>query len=245
MSARDPLVAGVEVKRRRGPDAQPRRAWTDADCLQLCALVDSGLSRREVAAAAGRTEGSVRIQMRKLELQFCPVAARARAVAAMAVIRQTPEYRAKVGAAIRAGFTDEHRATLSNRCRDLKLWQRGQAVLASDPAAAERRAVKARENMRAYHHQALAWCPAEYRDAYRRAAVKLRSAAAARAHIEAQIAMDAERALAAEAAANGWSPAFVALLRRVRAGQVEVIERGPMRRAATVLPGGGCSLLGN
>lgn len=216
---------------RRGPDAQQRRPWDDAANDQLRALMAEGLSRREVAAAAGRSESSVRIQCHKLGLKFCPIAAKRRARETMEAVRQSPEYRAKLAAGVRAAFTDEHRATLSARCHRLRLWERGQAVLATDPEAAERRAVKARENMRQHRRDALAWCPEAYRATYRANASKLRNAAEAKRVTLDLIGAAAERELQEEAARNGWPAAFVDLLRRVRSGQAKIIEVRPQRSA--------------
>lgn len=220
----------------RGPDTQPRRSWTDADNDQLRRLMAEGLSRRDVAAAAGRSEGAIRIQCNKLDLKFCPIAAKRRAREAMVAIRQSPEYRAKLSAGVRAAFSDEHRATLSARCHRLRLWERGQAVLATDPEAAQRRADKARVNMAKHRRDVLAWCPEPYRDTYRGNAAE-----AKRVTLD-QIAADAERQLQEEAARNGWPASFVDLLRRVRSGEAKLVEVQPMRRADPSYSPSGSSL---
>jgi hypothetical protein len=184
-----------------------------------------GLSRRDVAAAAGRSEGAVRIQCHKLGLKFCPIARARRSREGVQAVWRTPEYRAKVSAGVRAAYTEEHRATLSARCHRLRLWERGQAVLATDPEAAQRRADKARVNMAKHRRDALAWCPEPYRDTYRANAAKLRNAAEAKRVTLDQIAADAARQLQEDAARNGWPASFVDLLRRVRSGEAKLVER--------------------
>jgi hypothetical protein len=183
----------------RGLDKKSRRPWSAADDAQLVALVGQGLSRRDVAALAGRSQGAVRIRAKKLNVQFCPERAKQRAREAMAAIRQSPEYRAKLSAGVKAAMTDERRAYHSERCTKLRLWERGQAVLATDAEAAKRRAEKASVNLRKHRLDAMAWCPPAYRDEYHVLASKLRGrggAEQARRMIEDTIARDKRRAAA-------------------------------------------------
>lgn len=178
---------------KRGPDLQPRRFWTEADNQQLRELMAAGLSRRDVAASLGRSENAVRMQCRKLGLVFCRLRARARIAAAMADVWQSLEYRAKVGEAVAATWTDERRAKQSQMSRERQLWKHGHAALAPDTEARARQKAAASAAMRAMRSQALAWCPMEYRDDYRflQKSGGYR-AAEARVIIEAQIATDLE-----------------------------------------------------
>lgn len=220
-------------KRTRGPDVLPRRAWTAEDNDLLRAMVTAKASRREVAAALGRSEGAVRIQSMKLGTRFCPEAARALAEASMAAVRADPRYRAKLGVSVSAAWTPERRARTSDRCTRLQLWRAGQAVLASDPDAAARRSAAARINMAAHRRDALAWCPPAWRDRYVAASYKLRSAGEARAMIEAEIAVEAARAERTAAADReaAWVAARDAMMRgggrRVQAARV--MEPGDAR----------------
>jgi len=172
---------------------QPSRRWTDADNDRLRALVADGLSRREVAASLGRSENAVRMQCRKLGLSFCRLRARARIAAAMADVWQSLEYRAKVGEAVAATWTDERRAKQSQMSRERQLWKHGHAALAPDTEARARQKAAASAAMKEMRKDALAWCPLEYRDDYRflQKAAGYR-AAEARAIIKAQIATDIE-----------------------------------------------------
>lgn len=178
----------------RGPDCLPRRAWTAADNEQLRALMAEGLSRRAVAAGLKRTENAVRMQCRKLGLQFCEATARARASAAVALMWQSSSYRAKVSAGISAAWTADRRARQADAARGRRLWEFGQAELAAGSEARRRQQQAAAKAMRALRKDALAWCPLEYRQDYRMLQrVGGYRAAEARALIEQQIASDLER----------------------------------------------------
>ena len=153
-----------------------------------------GLSRRDVAAGLKRSESAVRMQCHKLGLHFCPAKAKARANAAMALIWQTPEYRAKVSAGVSASWTADRRAGQADAARGRRLWEFGQAVLAAEGEPRKHQQRQAAAAMRALRKEALAWCPLEYRADYRLLQTAGGySAADARAMIEEQIARDLKR----------------------------------------------------
>lgn len=221
--------------KRRGPDEKPRRRWSDADNDAMRRLIGAGMSRRDVANILQRSEGAVRIQANKLGLHFDEEARRERMKASAKRNWKDPAYRAKVAAGVSASFTPERRAALSERCTRLKLWEGGQAVLNSDQQAALRRAVAARATILKLHQQRLAWCPPDYLPAYRQLSKRM-PAAEAKAQILARIEADAERELMAEAARHDWPASFVDLLRRTRAGTVEIVERAAIVRPDHVHP---------
>jgi len=151
----------------------PRR-WTAEDDAILLAMMAECRSRRDIAAALGRSESTITRRCQMLGVEFSRELSDANRRATMIARWQTPEYRADISAKASASWTDERRATM--RARSL--------------AAKERGATFPPKNKR------LDWCPAEYRDDYHLLTRSKMTAAEAREIIEAQMARDAKRKMA-------------------------------------------------
>lgn len=211
----------------RGPETHGRRAWTNRDVDRLRAIIAGGGTYVDAVKALDRSINAVRKMGIELGLRVTPEA-RSRQQAALSAARwQDPAYRPRQSDGCKRGWAgnDARREATSKRSKARGVMQKCAEKTRDRRSEISRKASANR--LKGY----LDWCPPEYREERRRLIYSRHlRAAEADAIIRAKIEADKERSLEAEAARNGWSPAFVALLQKAAAGQVRLIERQPLAR---------------
>jgi len=188
---------------------KPRHKWKPCDDDALRAMCERNCDWPIIAKRMGRTICSVRRRAQRLDLK-------------LDIFRDPKRGAAKVA----ASYTPERRARYSDRCKRIKIWEGGHAVIAANPQINVEKGKAVSRAKQAWWN----WCPPQYRDQYRALTRSQFTAAEARAIVEAQIAKDARTPQPRPAR----DTSFEAKLARVASGQARIYE---MPRYAPALDG--------